>query len=98
MRRKKTRSIVIIGRKWFDKVNGNTYHTAEIIINGVPVHKTLFAYGYGDSYIQSARKWLKENKYLKGIEEHPHCSLWVYCRNSGINLVYYSFNCLKCEL
>lgn len=46
----KTYLFVIFGLKWFDKVNGNTYSSAVIIMpNGdrVPIE---YEYGYGNDY------------------------------------------------
>ena len=50
-RKKKIKSITILGRKWWDKQNGNTYNTAQIMVNGETVGKTPFQYGYGDHYV-----------------------------------------------
>ena len=53
--------------RWFDKVNGNTYHSVRIINN--ETGETLycpFQYGYGDHYGQTALEamavagWLPE--------------------------------------
>jgi len=40
----KMKSITVIGRRWFERINGNTYHSAEIIIDGTFVHKIQFAF------------------------------------------------------
>jgi len=58
--------------KWFDKVNGNTYHSVRIAdIKSDKVLKSRpVCYGYGDCYRQTAiqlmakNKWIDE-KYLK---------------------------------
>jgi hypothetical protein len=52
------RSILIIGRRWFQRTYGNTYCTAEIHVDGCLVHKTPRQYGYGDFYRQAAEDWL----------------------------------------
>ena len=46
----------ILGKKWFDKVNGNTYHTVKIVDldSGETIVKTERAYGYGDHWKQTA--------------------------------------------
>lgn len=47
--------LTIIGRRWFDKVNGNTYHSVEIYDDsGKQLARVPFAYGYGDQYQQTA--------------------------------------------
>lgn len=80
-------SITVIGRRWFDKVNGNTYHTAEILIDGKPVHKVPFTYGYGDHYVQSAQEWLTKEG-LIAPQRYPNSGgvemLWTYCERQGI--------------
>lgn len=50
--------IIIVGRRWQD-VNGNTYHTAEIIGQDVQL-KTDITYGYGGQYLTSAEEILQE--------------------------------------
>lgn len=44
-------SIFLVGRRWFERTNGNTYHTVEIYVNDEFVHKIPMTYGYGDQYI-----------------------------------------------
>ncbi len=71
----------IIGRRWFDRKNGNTYHTAEIVVDGVTVHKTERQYGYGEQYLQTATAWLDVNGYLPGLihqETGGTEPLWSY--------------------
>lgn len=64
---KKCKSMLIIGRKWFDKVNGNTYHTTEIQLNGEFFCKSSFTYGYGDHWKQTALELLQD----KGLVSLP---------------------------
>ena len=89
-RRKKTRSITVIGRKWFDRINGNTYHTATILVNGETVHAIPFSYGYGDMYLQSSWEWLAENGFVKPekYERGGYECAWQYCERNGIALHY----------
>ena len=64
-----TRQIKFIATacRWFDKVNGNTYHSVRITRceDGAEIF-VPFTYGYGDAYRQSAREamdkagWLPE--------------------------------------
>lgn len=65
-------SILILGRRWFDKTYGNTYHTAEIWVDGERVGKTEVAYGYGDQYITSGVEYLQEHDYLWSRDLHPY--------------------------
>jgi hypothetical protein len=51
---KKLKILDVLGRRWFARSYGNTYHTAEVAIDGKHVLKTDRSYGYGDQYVQSA--------------------------------------------
>jgi|688.fasta_scaffold04876_11 hypothetical protein len=77
-------SIFIIGRRWFEKTNGNTYHTSEIYVNNNFVHKISMTYGYGQQYLWTALNWLKNNKYLSSISEKDNPS--IFCRENNIKL------------
>ena len=48
--------MVIIGRRWFDRGPGNTYHSAELWKDGELVARVPFIYGYGDQYRETAFK------------------------------------------
>jgi hypothetical protein len=45
------------GRKWFDKPNGNTYHSVRMTVGGVSVYLPM-QYGYDDQWRQTAVDWL----------------------------------------
>lgn len=89
-RKRKPRVIHIHGRRWFEKVNGNTYHTCSIYVDGEHVHKIPFSYGYDSQYEWNAADWLEENGYLPNREHHENGSgesLWRCCERHGIKLV-----------
>jgi hypothetical protein len=94
------KSITVIGRRWFDKLNGNTYCTATIYFDGKLVLKTPFEYGYGSFYIQNAANLLDKNKLLKlkRNENNNHESLWRYCERKKITLLDLVFEVKKKEL
>jgi hypothetical protein len=49
------------GRAWFDRINGNTYHSCRIDLGPIGVQESVFLpmeYGYGDQWQQTARDWL----------------------------------------
>lgn len=51
--------------RWFDKINGNTYHSVRITRtrdNKVIAHP--LTYGYGDSYRQTALEIMMKNGWL----------------------------------
>jgi hypothetical protein len=60
----KVDSVTIIGRRWFQRSNGNTYFSSEIIVNGKLVHRIAYDYGYGNMYEQAATEWLIKNGYI----------------------------------
>ncbi len=54
-------NINIEGRTWFDKVNGNTYHSARVFDKDRNLLAVAeFQYGYGDQYVDSAVEALQE--------------------------------------
>ena len=40
--------------KWFDKVNGNTYFSNRVWVDGKIAFTTGFSYGYGEAYLHAA--------------------------------------------
>jgi hypothetical protein len=81
-------SITVVGRLWFNRGQGNTYHSAEILVNGLVVHKVPCEYGYGNQYEQSAADWLEESGFLPGRKRSPNTggreSLHRYCERHGV--------------
>ena len=87
-RKPKTRSITIIGRRWFDKINGNTYFSAVGLVNGELKIEINYEYGYGNTYQHRVGNELDRLGYinLKKYEHGGHESLWRYCENNNIKL------------
>jgi hypothetical protein len=52
--------LVINGQRWFDKINGNTYHSVQVFINGKLIAEQGLTYGYGDHYRQTSFELLKK--------------------------------------
>ena len=93
-------SIVIVGRLWFDKANGNTYHTSEAIVDGESLFKTEMEYGYGEQYIETAFDKLEEMG-LISREQHANGSkdpAWRWCEGNGVKLNTQVFDVLKRDL
>jgi hypothetical protein len=67
---KEIRSLFIECREWFDKVNGNSYFSARIWINGGQVAILPFQYGYGDQFIYEAQRKLIELGYIPKEKEN----------------------------
>jgi len=87
-------SITVIGKLWRDKTWGNTYNSADILVDG-RIYQTAFGYGYGDSYIQRAFAML----YWQGVvSDVGKTAPWAYCADHGIKLYCVAFDCKKSEL
>lgn len=83
-------SITILGRRWFEKTNGNTYHSSEIYINDKFYKKIDFLYGYGDHYLFTAYELLLKDDILKDVKQYENGTreiLWGYCDRKGIKLI-----------
>ena len=92
------KTIDIFAIEWFDKINGNSYFGANIILDyGMDDREDIpitFQYGYGDSYIDEAKKILTEHNYIS--PSHTE-ALWSYCKSNSIILRTYKKNGLKRE-
>jgi len=83
------KTIDLKAKEWFDKVNGNSYFSAQATINfGMEDEKTVFIpfqYGYGDHYLTIAASQLQTDGLL------PHDTIYSFtrwCRENGIVLRY----------
>lgn len=80
------KTIDINAKEWFDKVNGNSYWSAQATINfGMPDSKTIyvpFQYGYGDHYASATIEQLQKDGILPDNETIYSPSRW--CRENGI--------------
>jgi hypothetical protein len=81
-----TRSLFIEAREWFDKVNGNSYFSARIWVDGGQVAILPFQYGYGSQFEYEAQKKLLELGYLP--QEGKSRGLWSIAEGAGFD--YYS--------
>ena len=65
--------LIVLVKKYFDKVNGNTYHSVQFRHKGKVYHSGK-TYGYERQYEQTFRKLFQEeiNEYMqdKGIERY----------------------------
>ena len=94
----KIKTIDINAKDWFDKVNGNSYFSTEIILNycldDQRILECAFQYGYGEHYIFESFKEICETF---GIKTDLAC--WNYCKQNNIILrTNKQENCLKREL
>ena len=89
---RKVRAITIIGYKWWDSLNGNTYFTGHGLINGEVVVHIPFRYGYGNQFEYEIFEEIKKTGRLGNIKKALSDTdpPWVYCDKRGI--AYYANN------
>lgn len=96
MDKKITRSLFVEGREWFDKVNGNSYFSARLWVDGGQVAILTFQYGYGDQYLYEAQKKLLELGYLP--QENKNQGLWSIAQEMGFDFYSSKSECKKSEM
>lgn len=68
--------LIIRGKSWFDRVNGNSYCSARVTINfGMPDEQTFsvpFQYGYGSYYEQASFEEIERITNLTSWELRDH--------------------------
>jgi len=74
--------------RWFDKINGNTYHSVRITRNSDGKQIVVgFTYGYGESYRYSALEAMSTAKWLpvkyRGINKKNLTKSWNYERENN---------------
>ncbi|KKK42276.1 hypothetical protein LCGC14_2168950 [marine sediment metagenome] len=95
----KIKTIDVNALEWFDKVNGNSYFSAEVVLNYMlsdeVILKLPFQYGYGDHYNDVAM-----DEIVKKLDiNYDGRRLWKFCEENNIILrTSKKENCLKKEL
>lgn len=86
MKNKKIKSIMIVGKRWFDKVNGNTYCSSRVYINGELSFCVPWRYGYSNYYEQAAREELNKRGLIKLVQFDNGCfeSFYSYCERNKV--------------
>ena len=60
---------LVIGGKWFDKQNGNTYNRAKILdIKTEDRYYTNYTYGYGTQYLTEAEIYIRNTLKKKSFK------------------------------
>jgi len=74
---------IIEGNRWFDKINGNTYHKVYITdaTNNKQIYASPVTYGYDDQYRHTAIDYLVKEGVLKEDDRFNHVLLReiLYC-------------------
>jgi len=83
----KIKTIDVTAKEWFDKTYGNSYFSAQIILNyGMKDQENYclpFQYGYGDYYIHETKSALNQ---LNKISTNSNQNLRTYCKENNIIL------------
>ena len=77
--------------EWVDKVNGNSYFSARVWIEGALAETLPFHYGYGENGIETAI-----NKAFP--DKRASQAYWRYCKDNNITLLYSKETKLKREV
>ena len=80
---KKITNLSVIAKEWWDRVNGNSYFSAQIQVNGETIYLP-FQYGYDRMYLQQSTAALKNAGYEVG-----DIGLERYCRENNIPAVFH---------
>lgn len=91
------KTLDINAKEWFDKVNGNSYFSAQIVIDyDLPTYKKYFLpfqYGYGDSF-----QWQSLKHLQKMGEVANNIAYLGQLRDNGVIIRTSKINALKREL
>ena len=99
MKRIKNNSTInILATEWLDKVNGNSYFSGTVEVNGTIIVVMPFQYGYGDQYRYEAIKQLLKVFKLPSKEASLSWVLEDDCRLSGISFTFNKFETLKRDM
>lgn len=83
-------SITIIGKRWFQKSFGNTYHSAVVINDDTGEQiRAPFEYGYGDQWEETAARLIESAGWLPERERYSYggrMSLHRWCQENGVTL------------
>lgn len=91
----KIKTLKVVGRRWFNKRVGSTYHSADIFVNGEQVEGVSFRYGYDGQYMCSAFTKLEQLGIITDrIQEEGSSpeSLWRWAERHGVVLDYSATN------
>jgi len=76
------RTIDIQAKEWLDRLNGNSYFSAQITIDGIKTYNIPFQYGYESAYMDASFRFLFKNGLIK--EEVGRYYSW--CKENSIIL------------
>ena len=100
MPKKRTIKFIATAVRWFDKCNGNTYHSVRIskVSNGKLI-VCPFTYGYGEQYRDTALRAMELAKWIppkyRGQESNGSHRVWGYERNNNYPIIWHVSDGLK---
>ena len=86
--KEEVKSITIFGKRWFDRINGNTYFSSVGLVNNKEAVKIPYEYGYGDHYIDRTFQELEKAGFIDDVIHHENGStepFWRYCDRKNIS-------------
>ncbi len=94
------KTIHVEGLRWWDRVNGNTYHTARVTVDDKLVAVAPFQYGYDEQYLESAMEELEGLDILSDLRYNNggKRGLRRTCEELDIELTYTVHDGLKRDL
>ena len=72
----------LIGRRWFQKTHGNTYHTVEVHIDDELIGHSPVTYGYGNQYEDTGMEMVFESGKVVALLKNER--LWEYKKRTGM--------------
>jgi hypothetical protein len=77
-------TLKIVGRRWFSKGRGSTFHTVRVYLDGELLGESGIKWGYGNQYIYTGWKLAIENSNLPEPEEEEQ--RWKWAQRLGITI------------
>lgn len=82
--------VSVIGRRWFQRTYGNTYHTVSVIMPDGSHIRSPMTYGYGSQYLETAAKLIEATglfppRELRDRGMAPE-ALWKWFDRIGVEL------------
>ena len=65
---------LVVGKRWFARTYGNTYHTVKIVdlSTGETIFQSERTYGYGGQWKTTAYNWLIKRGLVSDADRHNH--------------------------
>ena len=91
MGKKNAKLFTVVAVKWFDKINGNTYHSCYCVRHSDGAElRAPYQYGYGDQYRETALALMQDNGWISGGQD-----LWLYERENGYPVIWVEYKSTK---